>query len=1365
MSGDSDTNVHETKKVETNGDQQTGLSSAQVVDQPQRTSSPPGRNAVSGQREQFETPMPGQEQKGDLHGKLISDTPLGRTGNSGDVQNATIQQRLAQNFGTAETGMKMQIPGPDGKLQTVTANRNNNEIMVGDQRMEIKAAQNNRDLVLQPIDKDGKPTGEPVMAHVSQRANEQQEHSLRQDQFESRSQTALQNFERAQQTPQRQQEVQTTPQAQPQRQQEVQTGQQQQQQQQQQQEISGRTKELTPAQTGGSASGTSVEALPRNQGNPGGNNSMVAATLEHHGPIKTGGTEVQTPIATPAPTGGQHVEARGVQMTPSQGSGSEIKQPSGDNRQTTSISSVGGSPGADGGASGGVQHGNRFGRRDDDGNAQGWRNQDGGNWRQNWRNQDGNQDNQGRRNQGDDRSTSGMGNPTDKPSGGPIAKPLDTGSAPGAAGAAPGVRGALDGTGPGVGGAAIPGLGGILRGGDKDPKDPTGKDPTGAVLGGKDPMGRDMGGGGGKDPMGRDIGLGGKDPLGRDGGMRDGGLGGKQPIDASGLADSIRAGMRGGDQQQNPLLQLTKDPRFFDQLQQFRDGKLQDGKVADALKNLTPEQLDKLQALKNQQEAKDFGKSVREILDAKPAQAADKIASDKGIKADGADGRSAQDRLLDALKNKELDPKGGLKELNSLIKDVNKEGDGKNIALKELIQQQLKDGTLKLNEQQVKLLMDKLDGKLPDQAATNLMQKTAQLDTRAELKADAKAEGKIDAKTEGKAEAKVDVKEISKQDTTAGGKQDLASRTEAGKEVVTKDGKVDGKEPTAKDAKELGTKDGAKVDQRIDATTGEKKPEIKGEKEVDLRGGRTDATDKDAESKGKKPEKEEQDKRQDQRRMTDEEIAALAARKEKEEKERKEKEQLKEQDKQKEQERRQKYTVKKGDTLESIGAKQLRDAKLAGLIYEINKNVIPTVTQNGKKVLNLREKLVIMLPTPTDAQEYRGRMFKGGPQKFEYAQQYGSAEEELEARFGDSEESFRPESEDKDATADGGPLKSAERLAEEYTDAAVAAAKSRLTNIEKLLGGPDKTTDGKGRMKYLVRLGDTLRSIAIRHPALQDVGLWKLLAEVNNIELTAKDKGTSVGTLKRGSTLYMPTAQEIAEFRERTGIQPPKTTPIKADDSLVRMAKGQNVKVEKDEPDEVTKTVLMAAGLFGGAEPEPEPVVEAKVEDIAQAKKPVETIALAGSGQQIKRVPTGLPVIKRSGGSDGGSGDKQGKTPPAGLPMIKRAGSDIPRVKPDSPGIDASQPLVQLSETARLLNSEDGKTKLEVQRNNRWAPVVTYEIYDDVSLRHEFKLDGTKKTIRIDLPPSAVRELAQNDLSGNWKNYTERFLAGKAVSE
>src|SRR5262249_3176660 len=95
----------------------------------------------------------------------------------------------------------------------------------------------------------------------------------------------------------------------------------------------------------------------------------------------------------------------------------------------------------------------------------------------------------------------------------------------------------------------------------------------------------------------------------------------------------------------------------------------------------------------------------------------------------------------------------------------------------------------------------------------------------------------------------------------------------------------------------------------------------------------------------------------------------------------------------------------------------------------------------------------------------------------------------------------------------------------------------RRFNIERLLGSFGNIFNKQKTITELeavtVRIGDALRSIALKHPLLGDVPLWKLLAQLNEVALAVDSKGVPTGFLVRGMTLQLPTAEEIAEYRAK----------------------------------------------------------------------------------------------------------------------------------------------------------------------------------------------------------------------------------------
>jgi LysM repeat protein len=611
--------------------------------------------------------------------------------------------------------------------------------------------------------------------------------------------------------------------------------------------------------------------------------------------------------------------------------------------------------------------------------------------------------------------------------------------------------------------------------------------------------------------------------------------------------------------------------------------------------------------------------------------------------------------------------------------------------------------------------------------------------------------------------------------------------------------------------------------------------------------GRGDVTEKTFEEE-KKTKKAEDKEREDEQRLTDAQLALLAARKAKEDAEKAEKEKEKAQEKdKKEPERRQKYVVKEKDTLESIAAKMLRDAKLAALILEINKNTIPVRFEKGKQIVDLKPKMVIWLPTTTDIRDFRGRMFGAAATgQFDYgtpASAQGkplTPEEELAAKFGGAVEDYRVEGAEKGAE----PVAGADEAAggesvDDLRAEAVAAAKRRRGNVEKLLGPVGSQKDESGRIKYTVRLGDTLKSVAIKHPALQDVHLWKLLAETNGMSTDTDAKGTPVAQLKRGSVIVVPSPQEVEEYREKHKMQStvPKAsfeaggTTIKFD--IVTKPCPECARITTQDAEICPGCGHSFAGTAKqagtGTSPASQPVTASTApaqapdaplapgtvfdaspgggpEPAKSAGRPVPPPPIPRKKKTDEQPAASTPTRREPGGLNAGlfSAEPHPSTvqpiepaKPASEPaQFESAADDLTRqllggmgfepvptlsqaVPPEAAkrsGLEEREVqglIQQLSEACRLVKSpgsggpEAGqKSRLEVRKtDDSWVPIVTYEIYDDVSLRHEFTLDGKRKTIRIDLPPQAVQELAENDLTTNWQNYCSRFLAGKTISD
>ena len=516
---------------------------------------------------------------------------------------------------------------------------------------------------------------------------------------------------------------------------------------------------------------------------------------------------------------------------------------------------------------------------------------------------------------------------------------------------------------------------------------------------------------------------------------------------------------------------------------------------------------------------------------------------------------------------------------------------------------------------------------------------------------------------------------------------------------------------------------------KVDPVTGLDK---KDDKTLDEKGRR----EKKEEEEKEKREKEEQLKKDEKIRLDALMLAALAEKKRKQlEQEQKEKEKSDEKDKQRDREKRRRYIVREKDTLQSIAAQQLRDVKLAPLIYEINKEVIQLRVENGKQVPDLKPKMIIWLPSTTEVEEFR----KGGIAGARAAGQDDkkmTADEELVARFGNGWAGGAKGG----GPATGGPASgtptvipgSQPATSSEVTAAlaasAMEAAQKKRANIESLLGPIGRQKPADGRIKYISRLGDSLKSVAMKHPALQDVNLWKLLAEVNNLSTDTDAKGAPVATLSRGATLSIPSAADIEEFRQRS-VAPNavRTTSGVATSGAIteiatKLCSGCNRMTV------ASATICPACGNAF----DDDGVVESSEERVTDTRREVKS---STSATPTETLPP-----------------EDAKT----VFVAPQESDEIDRTVV-TPG---NQTIQQLNDVCRLVMS-DGQGiigQLEVNRGSGWEPVVSYEVYDDVSLRNEHTQDGRKRTVRIDLPPPAARELANNDLNSNWKQYCARFV-------
>ncbi len=452
----------------------------------------------------------------------------------------------------------------------------------------------------------------------------------------------------------------------------------------------------------------------------------------------------------------------------------------------------------------------------------------------------------------------------------------------------------------------------------------------------------------------------------------------------------------------------------------------------------------------------------------------------------------------------------------------------------------------------------------------------------------------------------------------------------------------------------------------------------------------------------------------------------------------------KDQQKKEEDEKRVKYICKDGDTVQSIALKQLRDSRVAPLIYQINKDVIPTQEVNGQKVPMLHAGLIIWLPSPKETREFRAKLMSGPGSALGIAGggepgRSMTAEEELEAKFGGSWS----------GSGQAGAPDSVER---KLMEDAVAEARRRRENIEKALGpitpSTGRTRAPGERLNYTVRLGDTLRSVATKHPSILDVNLWRLLAELNELSTEVDAKGHPKTGLVRGSTIKIPTLQEIAEYKQRTGLT---THAMKQEDRVKTCRKCGRMNA-------APATMCLTCGHeFETAA------------DTSEAKRPptttpkdAATIVLEALGNEQRHDQSRTEDLDAI----------QAQTGPSPLQGPDTRDLEKSRSNPPVPPIgpwDGWASTTVLEETCRLVKSTDSfdqeidKMIIQLQikeDNSDWFPILEYEVFGSHSIRHSYSRQGrSRKSVKIDLPAQAAMELAQNDLIANWTSYKQKYLS------
>ena len=439
--------------------------------------------------------------------------------------------------------------------------------------------------------------------------------------------------------------------------------------------------------------------------------------------------------------------------------------------------------------------------------------------------------------------------------------------------------------------------------------------------------------------------------------------------------------------------------------------------LQDILKGFDPNKVDKLQAFLNPDGKGPINDAAVGKLASILTQSAERVTGSAATDLTLAQ-KTSIDRVTELIKGNQnlidlttLQTKDArlLQEINRLVGDVNKQFglDGKNaLTLGDIIGRSL-DGT-KGGERGLGL-----EGKSPLDRALGLdpLSFTAKM-TPAQDQAIRAILDAREHRLPGELVGKLDPKgEIARQENAASiasriadltgknehGKTESGIRTEKPDQLGVKpEGKPELAGKPELSAKELGSRPelGTKAELSTKAELAGKQETVKSDQIVraDIKDERTDKSDPlapfakhDATQTnldGTKKQIEEKDNlvakhKDDQERLEEEQqrreaalLALVAERKLREDKEMQQKEQERLQEKKKDEDtRRRRYVVRERDTLESIATKQHRDAKLAPLIYELNRKEIALKLENGEQGVDLRPRQVIWVASGVDIKE------------------------------------------------------------------------------------------------------------------------------------------------------------------------------------------------------------------------------------------------------------------------------------------------------------------------------------------------------------------------------------------------------------
>ncbi|HEY9679939.1 MAG TPA: hypothetical protein V6C76_18195 [Drouetiella sp.] len=230
------------------------------------------------------------------------------------------------------------------------------------------------------------------------------------------------------------------------------------------------------------------------------------------------------------------------------------------------------------------------------------------------------------------------------------------------------------------------------------------------------------------------------------------------------------------------------------------------------------------------------------------------------------------------------------------------------------------------------------------------------------------------------------------------------------------------------------------------------------------------------------------------------------------------------------QQHRVRYLVKNGDTLESIAEEILGDKRFVPLLITINRAEIIFTAISGTTEAIVYEGQYLWIPTPNEVSIHQKHYFapnaaavRGEP--ISPAAETPIRVEELEAPTTVQEFAARPK------TFIAPPVVKPENPAS--TPMALVLYRLRFAGNRNSVNLDEVKSEDQAptRRQHKVRLGETVQSIAIHDPQINDVNMWVLVCRLNGLDTSVDAAGRPRAQLTKGESVWLPTADEIEEFK------------------------------------------------------------------------------------------------------------------------------------------------------------------------------------------------------------------------------------------